>query len=231
MSVRSKSGKVFVFAGKLLFSAAVFLATFEISARLTSSDTRLLRPLLKHMVALPECHQVSSDPELLYELNPDSVSNSTPVTYRINALGFRDPEREKQKPKGVFRIVCLGASTVFGAEVNDHEAYPRYLETVLCEKLGRPVEVWNAGVSGMVMRQHVAMAKRVIENYSPDLLIFFHSNTGRRSILADRPHAHFFSEGSAVIFGKLAVHSMGGEQSGVILFRAFLCVESLCHRV
>ena len=48
----------------------------EIGVRVTSLDTRLMGPLLRNMVEPPGFHRVSSNPDLMYELNPGSKSET-----------------------------------------------------------------------------------------------------------------------------------------------------------
>jgi hypothetical protein len=112
----------------------------------------------------------------------------------INELGFRDKSRSPEKPPGVFRIICLGGSNTFGAEVGDEETYPVYLERLLNEGLDRKFEVWNAGVCAYVLSQKVGMARLAIKKYDPDLLIFRHDNGQRRAFLCKADFAGFFEK-------------------------------------
>lgn len=75
----------------------------------------------------------------LYELDPAQPG--------ISAQATRDRVYEIPKPPGVFRILVLGDSIAFGAQVRRSEAFPEQLEALLAQR-GRPVEVVNAGVSG-----------------------------------------------------------------------------------
>src|SRR5215469_15014635 len=53
------------------------------------------------------------------------------VDVRLNALGFREPHLPSPKPPGVLRVVALGDSFTRGYGVEEHQAWPRRLETVL----------------------------------------------------------------------------------------------------
>lgn len=89
---------------------------------------------------------------LSYSLRPDwETVHATPdfqVTVHTNALGLRGTAVGRSKPPGTLRILVLGDSFAFGFGVEDDETFPARLETLLRERLGRPVEVLNAGVPG-----------------------------------------------------------------------------------
>jgi lysophospholipase L1-like esterase len=66
---------------------------------------------------------------------------------RHNAFGFRGPEVALPKPPGVFRIVVLGGSAVYGAGVaDDAQSFPARLAAELAARGYEHVEVVNAGV-------------------------------------------------------------------------------------
>jgi hypothetical protein len=67
-----------------------------------------------------------------------------------NQFGMRAPDFDPQKPVGVFRILMIGDSTLYGGQyVDQTELYPRLLQQRLTEQAkGRAVEVLNIGVNG-----------------------------------------------------------------------------------
>jgi lysophospholipase L1-like esterase len=75
----------------------------------------------------------------LYELDPAAPGISPQRT--------RDRPVAIPKPPGVFRVLVLGDSIAFGAQVRRSEAFPDHLEARLTAR-GHRVEVVNAGVSG-----------------------------------------------------------------------------------
>jgi hypothetical protein len=169
-----------------------FIGFLELGARLTAVDMILIKPLLYYQGADIDVHRVADNAELLYELAPNSVLVDNRRKVTINSLGYRDSDRKKEKGKDVFRIICFGGSNTYGALVNDFETYPFYLEEFLNKRLKRKYEVWNAGVSAYVMSQHVEMAKRMVREYNPDLLLFQFASRGRRAFLSGTDYAHFF---------------------------------------
>jgi len=68
--------------------------------------------------------------------------------YRTNNFGFRDDDVIVPKPKGLFRIVCVGGSTTEEGDTNAM-TYPNLLERKLRREFGDRVEVVNCGLSGM----------------------------------------------------------------------------------
>ncbi|MBI3159784.1 MAG: SGNH/GDSL hydrolase family protein [Chloroflexi bacterium] len=75
------------------------------------------------------------------------VANVERGPSRHNALGFRGPEVEIPKPEGVFRIVVLGGSAVYGAGVaDDADSFPALLAAELARRGYPNVEVVNTGV-------------------------------------------------------------------------------------
>jgi lysophospholipase L1-like esterase len=93
-------------------------------------------------------------------------------TASINSQGFRGPDFEKVKPKGVFRVVCLGESSTFGYHNHDDETYPFLLGRLFAqEKL--PVEVINAGFPYYNSSSILSLLEQDIVNYDPDLITLY----------------------------------------------------------
>ena len=182
---------------KLVFAVSMALPWLAAESYIAWSglDMRLLEPLLYAQGADVAVHRASDDVDLHYELTPGARSRflvGGPRLVTINALGFRDVERRARKPKGVFRIVCLGGSNTYGALVNDRETYPASLERALNKNGSGRFEVWNAGVSAYTLSQNVAAARAIVARYDPDLLIFQFSNPGRRAFFLGAPIRRYF---------------------------------------
>ena len=123
-------------------------------------------------------------PGVRYELRPDAEGaqafGSDPrgyfepgarLTYRINSLGFRGPETTRAKPAGVFRIVALGDSVLFGTGVRDEDVLASVLQRRL-EAVGRRCEVLNLGVFGYDTFEESVLFRRVALGLEPDLALF-----------------------------------------------------------
>lgn len=122
-------------------------------------------------------HQISADPDLVYEPLPGASlqvhEGGVDLVYRINAQGRRGPEVTTPKPAGTFRILALGDSVIFGDEVNEEESFPRQLE----QTLGAPdgpaprYEVVNGGVTGYNTYQEAAWLRSRGAGIEPDLVV------------------------------------------------------------
>ena len=73
---------------------------------------------------------------------------------------------QENKPPGAFRVVAVGDSFTYGAEVGDDETYPRRLETHLAGG-----EVLNMGVRAYGVDQIASKYLKYGRAYRPDLLI------------------------------------------------------------
>lgn len=94
-----------------------------------------------------------------YELVPNSKLGT-------NSLGMLDKERRKNKPGGIYRIMCLGDSTTANSQ------YVSILEELLNENKKEPgFEVWNCGVMGYGILQYCTALKEKWLRYNPDMVI------------------------------------------------------------
>jgi lysophospholipase L1-like esterase len=111
-------------------------------------------------------------PDLIYGLRPNAEGFKKGVYYKINSKGLRDYEYPYQKPNNTFRIAVLGDSFTEGSGVNFQETYAKILERKLDQNsFSRKYEVINFGVGGYNIDLYVAMLKREVIKYSPDLII------------------------------------------------------------
>ena len=92
--------------------------------------------------------------------------------YYINNYGFRDRDIIVPKPEGVFRILCIGASTTEEGITNDL-TYPAILETMINQHFeGNSVDVINCGISGMnAMKYRMRFPDYLA--LSPDMLLIY----------------------------------------------------------
>ena len=91
---------------------------------------------------------------------------------RLNTEGFRDAELPTGKDSATLRIVCLGDSWTFGANVDETYSYPRQLERVLRRRVPhRRFEVYNLGVMGYSSFQGRQLLARRALALSPDVVV------------------------------------------------------------
>lgn len=89
----------------------------------------------------------------------------------LNADGMREPGITIEKPAGVYRIALLGDSQIEAIQVPLEKSYGKLLEKQLSERLHRPVEVLNFGVSGYSTVQEYLLMKRNVFKYQPDMVL------------------------------------------------------------
>lgn len=182
----------------------VSIVVFNFFLFLTDIDIKILENTLYYQHADFEIHRLSDSPQRLYELCPgaskvgfDLISPLEKYQERkvtINSLGFRDKERAKFKPQGIFRIIIIGGSNTYGGFVRDQDTYPAIMDRYLNEKVPGKFEVWNAGVNAYVLSQMIAYAEYIVENFNPDILIFELGNGGRRAFLYNQDFKGLFKK-------------------------------------
>jgi len=175
-----------------------------------------------------DVHRVSETPGVFYELAPGTKTKSLqgfdehspvpadlapgdldesggrPYSVSISAHGTRGPTYPEPKAEGVFRVHFFGASTLYGAGMNDNETMAAYLQDALEDLAGpeQSIEVWNYGTSAYVLTQMALLAQRELEDHDPDLILLLHTNVGRRPFL-QYSDASFYREQMAAIPGLL----------------------------
>jgi lysophospholipase L1-like esterase len=114
----------------------------------------------------------------IYVPTPGYELKGRNIHIKINSLGFRGEEIAQEKPPGTFRIVCLGASTTFSAEVSSNDATwtHRLQEKLRAAYPGRKIEVINAAVGGYVSADNLKRLKHHVLALDPDLVIYYEAN-------------------------------------------------------
>lgn len=156
---------------KFLLLLAVVLLLMEGGLRFWLVNFATRDTYLTYMGSVEEVRQeavqLTGLPYLNYGLQPDFESR------QHNSMGFRGPEIETPKPDGVFRIVSLGASGVYGLYTGAYEnSYPAQLEKILHEEYGYDqVEVINAGVQRYSSWEAVVDFAFHVLDTEPDLIV------------------------------------------------------------
>jgi lysophospholipase L1-like esterase len=114
----------------------------------------------------------------LYVPTPGYEVKGARIHIKINSLGFRGDEFAVVKPPHTFRIVCLGASTTFSAEVSSNQAMwtARLQEKLRAAHPGVNVEVINAAVGGYVAADNLKNLRHRVLPLDPDLVIYYEAN-------------------------------------------------------
>ncbi len=116
---------------------------------------------------------------------PDSSRNNPAWQISLDSEGFRDQEFVDQKTSSAFRIVCLGDSWTFGANVGQDQAYPQQLQRLLRQGFPQAnFQVLNMGVLGYSSFQGLELLRKQAITLHPDLvLIGFGMNDGTYKLL------------------------------------------------
>ena len=102
------------------------------------------------------------------------VSAETPQAVRINSHGFRDQERNYDKPAGTVRIAVLGNSWTEALQVPLEKTYVSTVERKLTDDGcygGKRVEVLNFGVAGYSTAQELLVLEQEVWKYQPDVVL------------------------------------------------------------
>jgi lysophospholipase L1-like esterase len=87
------------------------------------------------------------------------------LSYTHNSQGYRGRDFAPKSQKA--RVITMGGSTTYGANVSDDQTWPVYLENLL----GSDFEVLNFGVLGFSTAEHIIQAALIMPEYKPDVLI------------------------------------------------------------
>jgi lysophospholipase L1-like esterase len=121
-----------------------------------------------------------------------------PNTFTTNNVGFRGDSLVQPKPPGELRVIMIGGSTTECLYIDDSVAINRIVERRLNQELLGRVKVYNAGVSGAAMADHISMLVHRVAHLEPDVVVVFAGiNDLTRSIHGSDP-LHFTSLDSLV---------------------------------
>lgn len=90
----------------------------------------------------------------------------------FNQQRFRGTaETKMEAAPGVLRIATLGDSFTMGWGAENDQSYPARMQVLLQEKLGRPVEVLNAGVGGTGTGEQALYYRRWVARFHPEIVV------------------------------------------------------------
>ena len=115
---------------------------------------------------------IRRDPKLGYRMVPDydGLIVRTDIPLRTNSWGLRDREYGPRRD-GTLRVFVIGDSMVFGHGVPIEDTFTRFLEPLLSDRLGRPVEVVNGGIPGYGTIQSVDLLEDSVQTVDPDVVL------------------------------------------------------------
>lgn len=153
----------------VLASLLVLLLVLEVGARIYTGNYAFKNVLEDHLRITMARYPTRYD-ETLGWVSREGVSEADRWVERITILegGIRSNGKEslrlslqRENP-----ILAVGDSFTFGYEVGDEETWPAILENLT----GRPV--LNGGVIAYGMDQSLLRARKLVEKYQPDTLIY-----------------------------------------------------------
>ncbi len=160
--------------GLLLLATAGALLAAELYARL------IWRPvgaenLLFNAPAYSPVDLYAGDPEFLLLPTPGFEGTVATAEYhtviRINDQGLRGPPLGP-KPEGALRLLAVGDSFALSVQVSEQHHFTTLLAEALSERLGRPVEILNAGVDGYGTLQALGRLEQFADTAAIDGAIF-----------------------------------------------------------
>ncbi|MCP4372562.1 MAG: SGNH/GDSL hydrolase family protein, partial [Deltaproteobacteria bacterium] len=112
---------------------------------------------------------------------------------KINSQGFRTREFEKEKPAGVYRVICIGGSTTVQGKTNQ-DTYPALLEKTLQKRYPEfVIEVLNFGISKTGSDYWLRRLDRLF-GFQPDLIIQYNAiNDISWKLMGSGPCTHTFT--------------------------------------
>lgn len=125
-------------------------------------------------------------PYLGYVLKPGWHSAASDIQQAShNSLGFRGKETNWAKPPGVFRIVTLGGSSVYGqSESCDDAVWSARLENYLNERNpAKRIEVINGGCMGWTSFEMLINLELRMLDFQPDLVVIYEAVNDMRAAL------------------------------------------------
>jgi lysophospholipase L1-like esterase len=96
-----------------------------------------------------------------------------PNRFTVNNVGMRGDSLVRPKPKGELRVFMIGGSTTECLYIDDSVAINRIVERRLNADLAGRVKVYNAGISGAALDDHVSMLVHRVVHLEPDAVVVF----------------------------------------------------------
>lgn len=153
---------------RVLTNGALICASIGVSLSLTEAVPRFTpnRPSFTEW----------SNRSLSYLLDDTVDWKLEPRTYDwgvVNENNFRGPSVPREKPPGVTRVVVIGGSGAFDIHKRDNATWSTYLGEHLTSRLGRQIEVINAGNPGYSSWQARNLLSNKLIQWRPDAVILY----------------------------------------------------------
>ncbi len=116
--------------------------------------------------------ELSEDPEIYYELKPNLDNYFKGARLTTSSIGLADKEYSLEKPEDTLRIAVVGSSWSMASGVPTDRSYHAILEERLNLDPALPnIEIINFSVEYYSLREIVAIARKKVLAWNPDIII------------------------------------------------------------
>ncbi|WP_437227814.1 hypothetical protein SH661x_000569 [Planctomicrobium sp. SH661] len=161
----------------ICFSAAVVLLSLMVCAGEIFLRVWRLRSQLQSGQSITQVEEIVApsstswiDVKPLLDLQRENGTSSV-IRIQTNEHGLRGPSVIVPKPRGTYRVLCMGGDNVFGSEIPEKETLPGRLQRALNMQAGMPVEVINAGCPNAGPLINLLRYRTHLAALQPDLVI------------------------------------------------------------
>lgn len=208
----------------LAISLVLIFSLVEILARVINLPAR---PSDKSASTNNDSNSID-DPQLFWRLKPNIRYKEETVWVKTNNLGLRDDDVAIPKPKNCLRVLCLGESTTYGANVPQDQTYANVAEKKLNEtgSAGVHYEVINAGLSASTSFQGWQWVKRYGKELKPDVIALYYKNND----LMPRFIRPLFLRNGGFDYSDRELYKIRNKYAGLLyLFEHSMLYKSLRH--
>lgn len=108
------------------------------------------------------------------EFGSKGKANGRYEKWILNSHGFRGPEIQIERPKGLIRIVTFGASETFGLYESPGKEWPNQLRAALQTLYpDRKIEVINAARAGLSLESSKDYFEHRVLKFHPDIVLYY----------------------------------------------------------
>jgi lysophospholipase L1-like esterase len=113
--------------------------------------------------------------------------------FTTNNLGFRGDELVSPKPVDELRVFLIGGSSAECLIIDDRDSLDAVIQRTMQERVldGKQVRVYNAGFSGDISDDHVAILTQRIVHLQADILVVFAGINDLRAAIQGHDYLHF----------------------------------------
>ena len=128
-----------------------------------------------------------------FRSNEGLIGIDSSIEFTLNNVGFRGDDLELQKNSNEFRIFLVGGSTTECLFIDDKKSIESQLQEKLSihQERGIEVKVFNAGKSGDISTDHLAIISHRINHLEPDLVVLYLGINDLRRTLSNYNYIQF----------------------------------------